>query len=767
MADEEIKNLEDDDDLQEPSKPKENPKIEIEEDEREKKSISTDKLIKYLIIALLVLILIMGVVFTIFYIKKKTSQKENYEVNETLIIKTIKDKELSPKELSKAQKLIQKADKLYKQGKTKASLAIYEKLSHYNKAISFYNIGVAKLKLKKYKEAIDSFDASSMSDRLKTPSALNSAICSLYLADKKAFSHYLALSEKYLPFVKNSPLYSYYRTLINYYKVEPTESLIAILNPTSGFYKDEQNFIASKILAANKNDTQAINHLKKINEAEDYLAIGLLQARVKEYKLSQNSLQSAVSNKIEPLKSNVALALVKNKLGLLEDSAELLKASYDSFKDEALETYPIKIELKNSLFDPVSAQNEFKKRLFLDNKYRYSLLFYYAPYQLFDAKKTINFIQKGAKKVEIREMTPALLYLKDSKTISNINIEITKALKRISENKIYEANKILKNVTKLYPSHSALYYNLALSYAQIFDFQNAYKYFSKSYSLDLNNYKALVFKAFCARLTAKDIPIRELEKLKEKSDNKEALTLINLALNTSVLNLEYIETNSQIFPHAINLIISNIQNDISIYSKSAYWLKNRLKNDIVSNILYLDSSHNKNDIKAYARAIQRVLNQDNLDLNPLFYAGALPRELYIKMLNIAGISHKAKRELENHKDIKSVPYLQSLAFANIYNRDFEKSYQIYNELIDDYGQKDSHTLFLASVSAIGAKHYANAVALLELSKLTDPSNFESRYALGLLYQQEKNFEGASIQYKKIGNNEFQSDFFTFYLKKIK
>ncbi len=764
MADEEIKNLEEDD-LQEPSKPKENPKVEIEEDEGGKKSISSDKLLKYLIIALLVLILIMGAIFTIFYVKKQTSQKENHEVNETKIIKTIKDKELSSKELSRAQKLIQKADKLYKQGEIKASLKIYEELSKYNKAISFYNIGVAKLKLKKYKDAVDSFYASSMSDRLKTPSFLNSAICSLYLDDKKAFFHYLALSEKYLPFVKNSLLYSYYKTLINYYKKEPLESLVAILNPSSNFYKEKQNFIAGKILAASKNETLAINHLKKLTEIRDYLAVGLLQARAGEYILSANSLQNAVDAKIEPLKSNIALALVKNRLGLLEDSGELLKASYDSFKEKAKQTYPIKVELKKSLFDPVQAQNEFKKRLFLDNKYKYSLLFYYAPYQVFDARETMNFIQKGAKKVEIRQITPALSYLKDGNAISNINIEITKALKNISQNRVYEANEILKNTTKLYPSHSTLYYNLALSYAQIFDFQNAYKYFSRSYTLSSKNLKALAFKGFCARLINKNIPTKELERAKEKTDNKEIITLINLALNNSVLNLDYVETNGSIFSHAINLVISNIQNDISIYSKSSHWLKSRLKNDIVSNILYLDSSHNKNDIKAYARAIQRVLNQNDLDLNSLYYGGTLPRELYIKMLSIAGISNKAKRELENFSEKKSVPYLQSLAFANIYNRDFKKSYKIYNELIDDYGQKDSHTLFLAAISAIGAEHFANAVALLELSKLTDPSNFESRYALGLLYQQEKNFEGASIQYKKIGNSEFKSNFFTFHLKK--
>jgi cytochrome c-type biogenesis protein CcmH/NrfG len=72
---------------------------------------------------------------------------------------------------------------------------------------------------------------------------------------------------------------------------------------------------------------------------------------------------------------------------------------------------------------------------------------------------------------------------------------------------------------------------------------------------------------------------------------------------------------------------------------------------------------------------------------------------------------------------------------------------------------------LASVASIGANHDANAIALLELAKLTDPNNFESRLALGLLYMEVKNVEAALIQFSKIGDSNFISKYFTFFIDK--
>ncbi len=761
MADEEFFTL-DDEDFQE-----EQQQSQTSKDKNAKEDTKNNKTIYYLIIAFLTLVIILLIFFLYLYTQKKDEEKLTPEINASMIIKTIRDKELSPNDESKAQKLLKEADRLYNIGKKDEALKIYEELSLYNKALSHYNIGVAKLKEKRYKEAIRSFDKAMQSNALKCASALNSAVCALNLKEISLFKQYLSMSEKYLPYLLNKPLYSYYLSLINYYKNRPYETLVSIKNQTSQFYKDEQNFIAAKIVSSFKNDSLSISYLNQIGDSQNALTKALLHARIGEYSLAENSLQSAINQGFEPLRSNIALALVKNKLGLLKDSGEILKSTYDAYKERAENIYPISVKLKKSLFDPVLAQKEFKKRLFLSDKYKYSLLFYYAPYRVINSTNSANFITKGAKDIDISNIKPALGYLKNSKAISSTNIAITKALKHIINNKVYEANTIFKDVITLYPAHATLHYNLALSYAQIFDFLNAYKHFSKSYSLDSSNYLALIFKTFCARLMGKEIPIKELEKLKLNTNNEEALRLIEIALDSLGLNFGYLDTKNGTFKTVINLLFAYNRADLDIYKKSAQELKALLKNDLVSNILYLDATGDKSKIKTYARSIQETLNSKNLDLRSLYFGGFLPKELYIQMLNIGGIVSIAKETLNNYaKTTKpTVPLLQAQAYSYIYNQDFNQAYDIYNKLIDKYKQKDTHTLFLASVSAIGANHPENAIALLELSKLTDSSNYESRYALGLLYQEAKNLEGASIQYKKIANDGFISQYFTFKIKK--
>ena len=107
-----------------------------------------------------------------------------------------------------------------------------------------------------------------------------------------------------------------------------------------------------------------------------------------------------------------------------------------------------------------------------------------------------------------------------------------------------------------------------------------------------------------------------------------------------------------------------------------------------------------------------------------------------------------------------IPVLQRLAFADIYTKHFEESYTIYNDLINNKNVTNPRTLYYGGVAAIGAGHHANAVALMELAKLKNPSFFESRYALGLLWQEANNLNAASIQYAKIPTG-FESKFFDF------
>ena len=98
---------------------------------------------------------------------------------------------------------------------------------------------------------------------------------------------------------------------------------------------------------------------------------------------------------------------------------------------------------------------------------------------------------------------------------------------------------------------------------------------------------------------------------------------------------------------------------------------------------------------------------------------------------------------------------------DIFTNDFDESYKLYNEVIDEFKINDAGTLFLASVAATGANKITNAIALLELTKLNDPSAVENRAALGFMYQQIDNIKAALIQYSKVGNVEYNNEFYDF------
>ncbi|EAK0827674.1 hypothetical protein A0Y55_00055 [Campylobacter lari] len=111
----------------------------------------------------------------------------------------------------------------------------------------------------------------------------------------------------------------------------------------------------------------------------------------------------------------------------------------------------------------------------------------------------------------------------------------------------------------------------------------------------------------------------------------------------------------------------------------------------------------------------------------------------------------------------SIGLIFALAYVDIFAKEYQEAYTLYNILIDDYKIKDAQTLFLAAVAAIGSNNPNSAIALLELAKLENEETLEARLALGLLYHEVQNLEPAMFQYEKVGNN-FESKFFTFDIK---
>jgi len=119
-----------------------------------------------------------------------------------------------------------------------------------------------------------------------------------------------------------------------------------------------------------------------------------------------------------------------------------------------------------------------------------------------------------------------------------------------------------------------------------------------------------------------------------------------------------------------------------------------------------------------------------------------------------------KNVLESTKEYTQ-EITSALALASLYDQSYEESYTLYNSLIDDYKIRDAYTLFLGAVASTAAAHHENAIALLELSKIKNEDFMESRYALGLLYLEISNNEGATIQFSKMNTNSFFPEYFDF------
>ncbi|NWF66018.1 MAG: tetratricopeptide repeat protein [Campylobacterales bacterium] len=765
MAEEELIIIEDEE-ASSSSKEQENEQdLKAKEEEQKKKK----KLIIIGSISAVATILIITIALIFIFKSKKEPIKD---INTTEI--TEKTKNDKPKlKVTELEELIKKANILYNQGNKKEALKLYEQIALYSESISNYNLGVAQIKEKAYDKALESFKKSIENSENRCVSALNAAVCSLYLGKDNLFQYYIDLSWAFLQDEANSPLYSYYYALINYYKNQYFETLIPLNNPTSDFFLETQNHIKSKIYALFGDDLKAIDTLEKSLYSDDELYLGMLYARVGEYDLAYNHIQKAIANGYELQKSEMSLALILLKRGDITQASNYLDKLYQA--DENIsEMYPIKVSLKDTLFDIHLAQQNFKRDL-MDNKRKlYSLFFYYAPYMVFNADSTISYIRKGTVNIFLNETKSALNILDRSSTLSNVNLSIAKGIKLALDFRIKDANELFKSLIDKFQTHSILHYNLALTYAQMGDIVNAQKHFQRSYHLDPKNYQAAIFTMMCAELLEmeyKKIYESVLEDLEELEDDKNIDTIfyksqIDLIKGNNTSVVRWLETKKDDRPIylLLDIVISQkIGNEAELKDKSNR-LKELLPKDLISNILFLYSQYANLDIKDFSKKVQQHIKSHELDLNAIYYGPDIARDMYVKLNYISGILIHLKDRLKDRLLVEKIDtrgVLKSLALSNIYLNEFEEAFAQYNKMIDDMKIKDTNTLFLASVAAIGANHHENAIALLELAKLTDKSNLDARLALGLLYQQVKNFKGANFQYKMFKDKKFISEYFDF------
>jgi predicted Zn-dependent protease len=718
--------------------------------------------------ALLLLIIIIALILIF-----KSSKEEKAPPSTTITTEKKEVKKVQePIEASKLENMIAKANYLYSNGNKEEALSLYERIALFSEAISQYNLGVAQLINKQYDMALKTFQKAIQNDEKRCVSAINAAVCSMHLGDKESFRYYIDLAYAYLPNEIDSPLYSYYYTLINYYNGNYLEALSALKNPTSNEYPDVQKHLGAKIDSLFENNNDAIETIKKEFDKRDAFSLGLLYARVGDTVSARKYLEDAIQNNIEPAKAQLALGLVNIKAGLVAKGAIDIKTVTDSSPDEAYNLYPIKVVLKDSLFEPKKAQQLFKNKLENSKSLNYQKIFYFSPYKVFNADKTINYIRKGNANMYIDNIDSATEYLEKSASSSAVNYGIAKAIKKALTFRIREANEELDELVKLQPKHSILHYNLALTYAQMGNMHDAHEHFLRSYYLDAKNYLSGIFAIMTGQLINKEHTkltsiIKEAMQQEEHDENMDLYkTLLNISENDLLSSVDWLDNSYKQRPLylALDVIISQGLNKQDTAKASSKKLTALLPNDILPHMMYIDAHFGDLKITDYAKEVQNYLKIQKFDFNDLYYGPQIVRYLYIQQNLITGKLFFLREQLKHVLDATTEnPYeiISALALASLYDKAYEESFTLYNQLIDELKIRDADTLFLGAVASIAAQHNENAVALLELSKLQDTDFLESRYALGLLYLELQNHDGAVIQLLKIGDNGFSSEFFNF------
>lgn len=718
------------------------------------------------VVALVLIILI--VVLLVILLKK--DKKEN--IDAASIVKNIENNYQTQNfGASKIDEMINKANQLYERGNKFEALKIYENIAVYNQSLSNYNLGVSQMKQERCDEAIVSFNKA-ITDRENTAvSAINAAVCSLELNNTKNFNYYIGLAESFLQYENNSPLYSYYYALINYYKGNYYEALQALSHPNTTDYKNEYAYLSAKILSLLGDDERAIAKLESQKEFKTDFTLAQLYARLGKYDKARDYLTKASKNTPNIDLIKMTEALIDLKTADYGDAAAFIKDVYDYNASLPSKIYKIKTILKPDLFDVSLAQAHFSDDMFFDRTRRYETLFYFAPYKVFDAKQSIEQIRKGGVSVFLDDTSAANDYLSQSAAASRVNAKLSEAIAKALSYRLKEANKEFEELASTYPNHSILQYNLALSYAQLGNFSLAAKHFIASYHQDVNNHLAGIFGAICLDIN-RNLNPKLIEEIGENLENDKSLKPVNLYAsllslvsgNQSAMIRWLEEPKEQTMLNlAFDIIIAKVTNNDELMAKKADELLKILPNDIIANILNFISKNKEQNVKEYAKAIQIHFNGKQLDSNAFYHGADIIKKQYIKLLQISGLltreRDKLRAELKNAP--KNINLIQTLAYVDIFTNDFEESYKLYNQAIDEFKVNDASILFLASVAATGAGKVSNAIALLELTKLNDASAIENRIALGLMYQQIDNIKAALIQYSKIGNVEYESEFYDF------
>ncbi len=723
------------------------------------------KLLLYGVPAFAVLILIVAAI--LLFLNSPKGETVEINASEPPKIKPGIKPKISASEL---EQLIEKAKALYESGDKESALKLYGEISVYSESVSNYNLGVAKMGEGDYKGAVSYFQNSIKTADNELPSAINSAVCMFKLGDRKKAREFIALAKASLPKYVSSPLYSYYYALISYYEGDYYEALSAVSAPTGKFFAHESNEIAKRSYLLFDDGVDMLEILKK-EKNRDYLAIGFLEAREGRYKEAIDALENAKKSDANRLKALMAQALVYLKAKMPFQASNTLKESMLISEADASGIFGVQIFLKEKAFLSDMIQDKLLNEFISNPKTVASIMFYYAPYKVFNPNKSVSSIKKGEAGLMVDDIAAGVGYLENAAKQSKINAEMVRGIDYAVSGRVYLANKLFKSLEPKYPTHAVLLYNLGLTYAQSGDFKEAHKYFVRAYNFDPKNYEAGIFSIITSKIVGVSFD-RTQESLEADlfaggsfANKSEYAAMFSFALGNSIAAIDWLmhTPKKNAMSLAIGTLISLKLDKRNAAISSSKALSEMLPRDVVSGGLYLFVKNSGENVKFFARETQGYLSKSHYDINSVFYGPDLAKDMFVSLHRVSGLLTRARDIYEKRLKIENsdrAQLLKGYGSVLMYLKMFQEANKAYSAVALDIDYVNAQTLFMAGASAIASGKNSDAISFFELAKLYDPTSLESVYALGLLYLEAANLNQSTTQFKQIKGN-FESEFFDF------
>ena len=564
-----------------------------------------------------------------------------------------------------------------------------------------FNTAVLYLEQDKYVQAIRLFKQSSK--LLKIASFLNIGIAYYKLDSYK--NAYLYLKKIYdLEELQHKDKFSYFSSAYYLYKITNDRAYINNITKVAAKAKrlteNEKNLVIDTLILQKKYK-YALDMIKDTIHKSD-LKIALLNIKLRDYKQAKIYLDKALFKAKGDEDRNAVLwfkvfrDLKANDLASLTDeisTIEYRKKIFFTNKKMPIELFFNKDKyVAKEYFDSISNFSP-------DRKYQF--IYYFAPF-IFEDYDAMH-----------RDVSKSFI-IKNQNSIGELNTMVkynADFLKVIKLDPIARTQVLQEMLDLKYDTNSYEYYNLGLCFAQIYDYNNAYKYFKKAYSLDHGNkmYSVMTF------LTAKKLDLK-IDKIQKKFMVKNIMSKKGSYRYLAKYLYKLFEDSSI----KLNPKLLTFKQKKSIFFRALYFLENLEKNGIVETeplLMEFDKDPLVHMLNLVARQkdendylyISRIQDEIPKIYNSTFLKGPLViTDFYLDTLRALGLFHRVDFNID--KEL-SPSYLRLKAIVQLYNDKPETTIKLieYIQKKYDIQSVDSYYLLIAAYLASGEKELAYTI----------------------------------------------------------